>query len=181
MIFPTNDKILVRVDMSQKDTMTLNGVTVSTAILFEKNYREKSPVVACVVEGNEWVKENDILLCHHNLFYDPSPHYLYDDLFTIPANKLLFAVVGSKGLTPIYGNILCERVDKPSLLLVPEERREKYTDRVKVVNGGYTPYKPGDLLFTRPYSFYEIVYILNGIERRIHKCHEDMVCGILRK
>jgi hypothetical protein len=178
---PVNDKIIVRVDMNQKEAMTVGGVTVRCANSWNHNYREKSPVVACVVEGNEWVKENDILLCHHNLFYHPSPYYLYDDLFSIPASNVLFAIVTPEGkLKPIYGNIICERVEIPTPLPLPPEQRKTYINRAKVIEPGYTHYNKGELIFHRPNAGYDIVYIWNGIETVVTKVHESQVAGVVR-
>lgn len=178
---PVNMKIIVRVDMAQKDTMTVGDTTVRCANNWAVNYREKSPVVACVVEGNEWVKENDILLCHHNLFYQPSPYYLYDDLFSIPATNVLFAIVTNEGkLKPIYGNIICQRVEIPTPLPVPPDQQKTYIDRAKVINPGYTHYNKGELIFHRPNAGYDIVYMWNGTETTVTKVHADQVCGVVR-
>lgn len=154
---------------------------VSTALLFENNHREKAPTVACVVHGNQYVKEGDILLCHHNTFYTPSPHYLYDNLFSILANgNMLFAIVNADGsLTPLYGNIICERVQIPSLLPLPPEKIKTYTDRAVVRDGGFTRYKDGQLIFHRPNAGYDIVYNLNGIEKRVTKVPDWQVCGVV--
>jgi len=178
-----NDKIIVKVELDQKDGILLNGVRFHTAIKYESNYREKSPVIATVVSGNNKdIMHGDVLLCHHNLFYLPSPHYLYDNLYSIKIAPTLFAKILQDGsLLPICGNLLCERVEKQYSFEVPVENREMYLDRIKVINAGYTPYKTGQLLFTRPYSYYEIVYNFGEEEMRIHKCHESMVVAYLKK
>lgn len=178
---PCNDKITVSVNPEQKSKVKINGIPFSTALLFEKNYREKSPVLAVVVDGNNHVKRGEILLCHHNLFYLPSPYHLYGDSFSIPFSKNIFAKILSDGsLLPICGNMLCDRVDKVTNIPLPPEQREKYIDRVKVVDSGWSVYKEGQLLFTRPYSFYEIVYNFGGEEKRVHKCHSEMVIGFAK-
>jgi hypothetical protein len=176
MIHPVNNKIIVSCDLKQKDEMVIDGVTMKMATLFEKNYREKSPVIAKVVEGNEWVKEGDILLCHHNTFYQPSPYYLYDNLFSIPASNIIFAVLQKDGsLNPVYGNLICERVPVEKDMPVS---RETEINRSVVLNGGYSKYKKGQLIFHRPHAGYDIVYIWDGIENRVTKVHEDQICGI---
>jgi hypothetical protein len=180
-VTPVNKKILVSCNMRQKDTMTVGGMTVRTAIKWETNYREKSPVVCCVAEGNKILRKGQILLAHHNTFYAPSPFYLYDDLFAVPANHTLFAIIHHDGgIQPIYGNIICKRVEVPSLLPLPPEQRKTYTDRVVVVNPGNTPYKEGDLLFHRKNAAYDIVYIINNTEHRITKIHEEWIVGLDR-
>jgi hypothetical protein len=176
-----NGKILVRCDDGQKNRINIGGIEFSTAIGYEKNYREKSPVICEVVEGNEFVREGQVLLVHHNTFYLPSPYYIGDELFSIPFGSTLFAIINADGsLSPICGNLLCDRVNIPTELPVPPELQEKYIDRVVVKDGGWSIYKPNDLLFTRPHSYYEIVYNINGEEKRVHKCHKDMVCGVVK-
>lgn len=178
---PVNGKIIVKCDNEQKSSIRIGDVEFKTAMGYETNYREKSPVICEVVDGNEFVKEGQVLLVHHNTFYLPSPYHLGDDLFSIPFAKTLFAIINTDGsLAPICENILCDRVNIPSILPVPPELQEKYIDRVKVIDGGWTNYKPNDLLFTRPHSYYEIVYHLNGEEKRIHKCHSEMICGVVK-
>ena len=161
--------------------MVIGDTVLQMASLYETNYREKSPVICTVVEGNNFVKKGQFLLCHHNLFYLPSPYHLQDNLFAIPFSKVLFAIINMDGsLTPICGNLLCDRVEKPSLLPLPPEMREKYIDRVIVTDGGWSIYKPKDLLFTRPHSYYEIVYTINGEEKRVHKVDKDMVAAVIK-
>lgn len=178
---PANNKVIVRVDMAQKSTFTIGGVTVSTALRFELNYREKSPVVACVVEGNEWVKEGDIILSHHNLYYPPSPFWLYDDLFAIPATNVIFAIVDTEGgLTPVYGNVICERIPIESDHPLPPTQRKGHANKSLVINGGYTKYKQGQTIFHRPHANYDIVYIWHGVEKRVTKVHSDQICGVAK-
>lgn len=180
-MIPSNDKIIVCVNDEQKNKIKIGNIEFQTATKYETNYREKSPVIAEVVYGNEKVQSGDLLLCHHNLFYHPSPHHLYNDFFSIKFNKIIFAKIQMDGsLLPICGNLLCDRVDIETAIPLPPEQREQYTDRVVVTNPGYTQYKKGQLLFTRPYSYYEIVYVLNGVEKRVHKCDSDMVLGYLK-
>jgi hypothetical protein len=165
--------------MKQKDRITVAGITVRTALLYEVNFREKSPVVAEVIEGNKIVKAGDILLCHHNLYYPPSPFFLQDDLYAVPFAKTLFAIVGDNGeLRPICGNLICERVPVETLLPVPVEERKTHINRAKVIDPGNTPCEAGQLIFHRPNAGYDIVYNWQGIEKRVTKVHEDQVCGI---
>lgn len=178
---PVHGKIIVRCDLKQKDTFKIGDVEVSTAHKFESNFREKSPTVCCVVHGNAYVKEGDILLAHHNTFYTPSPFFLQDDLFSIPAQgNILFAIVNKDGsLTPILGNIICQRIEIPTPLPVPPELVKTYTDRAKVIDPGTTSFKKDQLLAHRPSAGYDMVYYFNGIEKRVTKVPDWQVCGIL--
>lgn len=176
---PVNGKILVRTNMAQKNTLVLGRVTMKIANLYQTNHREKEPVLAEIVQGNKILRPGRVAIFHHNTFYTPSPFYLYDDLFSVPYNKTIFGILYSDGnIRPLCGNILCDRVGVESQIPLPSEQQEKYIDRVIVTNPGDTRYKVGQLLFTRPYAYYEIVYNIDGKEFRVHKIHEEMVVGM---
>lgn len=176
-----NDRILVRVDMRQKNEMVIGGVKCKTALKYEANYREKSPVIAQVIEGNKWLKENDAILCHHNHFYPPSPYFVQDDLYSIPANHTIFAILNPDGsVNPVYGNVIAERIPIETTLPLPPELRKYYADRGKIVDGGWTKYKIGDLVFTRPSAPYDIVYIFGDVEKRITKIDSQMICAVVK-
>lgn len=179
-MIPANNKIIVRVEMKQKESMTIGGISISCARKYQLNNREKAPVIACVVKGNKVIKQGDVVLCHHNHFYAPSPYFLEDDLFAVPFNKTLFAIVDTKGqLRPICGNIICERVEVETEILLPADQRKTHINRVRVIDAGNLPYKAGQLLFHRPNAGYDIVYIYNSVEYRVTKISSDMVCGVI--
>jgi hypothetical protein len=174
-----NDKIIVRVDMAQKDAMTIGGVKFKMAPLFNKNYREKSPVIAEVVNGNQFLRSGQIVVFHHNMFYHPSPHFLYQDLYSIPFGKTAFGILDIEGgLTPLCGNILCNRLEVETTLPLPPEQRTLYKDRVLVTNPGWTRYKAGQLLFCTPSAMYEIVYTVDSKEFRTHKVYQEFIVGV---
>lgn len=176
----TNNRVLVRVDLAQKNTMMIGDVKCLTATKYETNYREKSPVIAQVVDANDRLNKGDFLLCHHNHFYGNSPYFLQDDLYSIPANHTIFAILRPSGeLTPVYGNVLAAKVEVESVLPVPPEFREFHKDRGLILDGGWTKFKPGDMVFTRPSAIYEIVFIYGEIERRICKINSEMICAVI--
>jgi hypothetical protein len=178
----TDGRILVRVDMVQKDTMKIGEVLFRCAPKYETNYREKSPVIAQVVDATDRLNEGDFLLCHHNHFYTPSPYHLQDDLYSIPANHTIFAILRPSGeLSPVYGNVLASKVEIASLLPIPPEFREYHKDRGLILDGGWTEFQPGDLVFTRPSAIYEIVYNFGLIEHRICKINSEMICAVVEK
>lgn len=172
-----NNRILVKVNMEQKNSMMVGGIMLSTAIKFETNYREKSPVLAEVIEGNAKLTKGTIICVHHNHFYSPSPYQLEGDLFSIPFNKTIFATVNKNGnLSAVCGNVLGERVERKSLLHV---ERSFYIDRILLKDKGWTSYKNGSTIICRPNAPYDIVYNWNGVERRVTKVDSDQICGIL--
>lgn len=177
----TNNKIIVSVNMKQKDTMKIGDIEVSCAQKYEVNYRHKSPVIAKIESGNKHLRDGSIIVCHHNHFYHPSPYYLYDNLFSIPFNKTIFAIIDNEGfLKPVCGNIIGNRVDIKTIIPLPPEQRKKHTDRIIITDAGWTNYKEGDLIFTRPSAPYDIIYHWNGEQRVIIKVSDDMVCGVIQ-
>lgn len=179
---PVNNKILVRVNLKQKDTMLIDGIQLSTATKFESNFREKSPVIAEVVSGNSLLKKGDIIVTHHNHFYEPSPYHLQLDLYSIPFNRTIFAKVSKNGkLSAMCGNIIGERVPIKTEFEQPVEHQKKYVDRLLITDRGDTSYKNGTTIICRPNAPYDIVLNWNGVEKRITKVPSDQVVGILLK
>ncbi len=176
-----NQKVLVRVNLSQKDYMEVGGTVIKTALNFDFNYRRRSPVVGQFAESNKLFKEGDLAIFHHNHFYPPSPYFIQDDLFSVPMTKAIFGVLDSNGeMTPVMRNMAVSLIPVPSLMELPPDLQTTYINRYKIEDAGWTTYKKGQIIFTRPNSGYEIVYTWNNIEKRIIKISEDMVCGVVK-
>jgi len=181
MIKPVNGKLLVSVDMRQKDTATIGGIKVVVGQSFETNYREKSPVIAKVEQGNDYIRTGSVIICHHNHFMPPSPYLLYSNLFSIPANHTIFAILHEDGsLKAVYGNVLGERVTVPTLLPVGPDKQEKYKDRIIISDPGDTKYKAGQLIFTKFSAPYDVVYNFGGEVIRKTKVNSEMIVGVLK-
>lgn len=179
-MIPVNERVIVRVDMGQKDFMLMGETKVMMAQKYETNYRHKAPVIAEVVNGNEILIQGCYLLCHHNHFHLPSPYHLQDDLYSIPANHTIFAVLHPDGeLFPVYGNVLACKVEVETVVPVSPEYRTFHKDRGLILNGGWTKFRPGDLVFTRPSAIYEIVYIFGEVEKRVCKINSEMICAVV--
>ncbi len=177
----TNGKVLVRVDMEQKNAMKIGDVVCKTANNFGTNYRERSPVIGVFDEGTEYFDKGDFALFHHNHFYHPSPYYLQDDLYSVPLNKTIFGLLNhNREMTPLFGNMICKKIPIPTALPLPPDEQKFYNDQYEIVDSGWTIYKTGDIIFTRPHSGYEIVYIFDKEEKRVIKVDSEMVCGILK-
>ncbi len=175
-----NKKILVRCNLEQKDYMDIAGNTLKCAQNYNPNYRERSPVIAVAEETVGGIAKGDVILAHHNHFYGNSPYWLKDDLFSIPCNKTIFAIIGKDGYPkPVNGNIICKKVDIETEIELPPEERKQYIDRAIVLTNGFG-FNKGQLIFVKPYSPYEIVYIYNNIENRVVKVDSDMILGVLK-
>jgi len=173
-----NNRIIVRVDMAQKNRMKIGDIWVQSALLYNSNYREKSPVIAEVISGNHKLKEGMFICCHHNHFYHPSPYFLQDDLYSIPFNKTIFGFFKENGeLIPVCDNVFGSRIEIPSTIPLPPEMVQKYNNKITCTNGHDTKYKKGETIFTRPNAPYDIVYNWDGNEIVVTKVSEDMIVG----
>lgn len=178
-MIPVNNKVLLECDPFQKEQALIGENLFRCANLFETNYRYKSPTIAKVVEGNQYLLEGDVLLCHHNLFYQPSPYFIQDNLFSVPFSKVLFAKILSDGsLQAICGNLLGNKIVKETFLPLPPERQEFYNDRFIINDAGWTRFKKGQTIYARPSSCYDIIYHLNGVQKSVTKISEDMIIGV---
>lgn len=176
----THDRLLVRVNLKQKDEIKVGGMTLKLAHEFEKNYRERSPVLAEVVQGNKQIRNGSIIVCHHNHFNYPSPYFLQDDLYSIPFKKTIFGVFDSEGnMSPVCGNIFCEYMYAASEFLLPEESRKPLISQYKVVDPGDSGFVKGEIIFTRPHAGYQIVYHWSQLEKRVVKVDKEQICGFL--
>lgn len=176
-----NDRVVVRVNMRQKNEMMIGDIKVRTALKYENNGREKSPVIAEVISGNRWLKKGEMLLCHHNHFYPPSPYFLQDDQYSIPTNHTIFAILNPDGTAkPVYWNVLVEKIPIETPFPLPPELRKYHANRGRIIDGGWTKYKVGDLVLSRPSACYDIVYIFGDIETRITKINSEMVCAVVK-
>lgn len=178
MIKPVQNKIIVRVNQDQKNEAVIGGKVLSMAREYGANYREKSPVLAELVEGGE---PGTILLCHHNMFQGEfCPYWLRDDLYSIPFKPETVFVSIDKNGDPqtIGGNIACERVMIESTLALPAEMQMPYLDRVRILSAGHG-FKGGELAFVITMSMYHIHYTLDGIDRQICKVYKDDILGFV--
>ncbi len=181
MTFPVNNKIIVSVNMKQKDEAVIAGIKIKMGLKFDNNHREKSPVIAKVEQGNGYLKPGELIVTHHNHFYHPSPYFLYDCYYSIPINHTIFAILHEDGsLTPTYGNILGERIDVESTIMLPPESRMQHKDRIRITQSSNPNYSPGQLVFTRPSAPYDIVYNFGGVIKRVTKIWDQMICGALK-
>lgn len=174
-------RLIVSVDLLQKREGVINGVKFAFGKKYNHNFRESSPVVAIVKESSVKFKEGDSIVCHHNHFYGDSPYHMGDDLYSIPINKSIFAKISNDGyLQPVCGNLICERIDKKSLLDLPPMVRKTHNDRVRVLvaTDGFSE---GEEIFTELQADYEIVYNWGGEERRAIKVFKEEVVAVLKK
>ncbi len=174
-----NNKILVKVDSNQKNEAIIGGNKLMMGKLYTTNNREKNPVIAKVISGNEEVNGEHILVHHNIISGEHCPYHLQDGFYSIPYKETtVFAKIDDEGnAQPICGNIISERIKIPTEIPVPPEYEKVYLDRCKVITDGYG-YKKGQIVFVIPYSCYEICFTWNSIERRIIKIYRDDILAV---
>lgn len=179
---PAGGKVFVRVDRGQKGEILLGGKKLQTALKFATNYREKSPVMATVLQDVKTLKAGTPIVVHHNRFHEHSQYQVTEDTYCIPFNESIFFRIDENGDPhSLCNNIICERIPKPEgVLVTPASFKKNYTDRVKVLSNGYG-YKKGQEIYTRIMADYEVIYNWNGQERRVIKVYKDDITAILLK
>jgi len=176
---PCSQKILVRVNAGQKEEAFIGGKLFLMAKNYGVNYREKSPVLAEVIQGHGL--EGNYLLCHHNMFQgDACPNHLNDDLYSIPfSHETVFVKIDTSGNPQtILGNIACERIMLESTVELPPDMQKPYIDRVRVISAG-NGYSEGQFIFVVNYSPYHICYTVDGVEKQICKVYKDDIIGFV--
>lgn len=177
---PPKGKIVVSVNPSQKDEAVIGGNILKTGKAYNENFRERNPVVAKVEVGNKEIPTGSFIVCNYNYFDLESPLNVMDNLYSIPVNEEIFAIVNQDGsLTPVCGNLLVSRVDKEYTLdMPPELKKPKINMGMVASNADY--WKRGMVIFWLPYSDYEICYNWNGQDKRAIKIHESEITGYLK-
>lgn len=172
-----NSKIIVSVDFSQKEKISVAGNDFLLGKQYSHNGREKNPVVCKVIDGNGHIKNGTFLLVHHNRFGEYSAHYLGDNLYSLAYNSSIFAKIDSEGnAIGLCGNILVDYLYEEYAIPVPAHLKKPNKFKYKVINKGFG-YKKGQIVFAYEFADYEIVYVFNGKERRVVKLAQNDIVG----
>ncbi len=176
----TNNSIVVSVNITQKDEAMIGGNLLKTAKGYNENFRERNPVIAHVEKGCEDIPAGSWIVCNYSYFDLDSPLHLYDNLYSIPIDEEIFAIINEDGsLTPVMGNVLVQRITKETKIDLPEELKNPYTNRgilltdTKII-------KKGKYIFWLQMADYEIVYSWNNVEKREIKVHINEIVGYLK-
>jgi len=172
-----NDKIIVSVDFSQKEKISVGGSEMLLAKSYSHNRRESMPVLCKVVDGNGKVPRETMLLVHHNRFGENSPHSLGDNLYSLAYNESIFARLDKDGnAIGLCGNVIVEYIYPEYSVSVPAHLRQPHKFKYKVLNTGFG-YKKNQKVFAYEFSDYVIVYVFNGEEKRVVKLKSSDIVG----
>ena len=176
-MIPANDKIIVSVDYSQKESTEIFGSTILLAKEFSENRRESMPVMCTTMFPHQTIPCGTHLLVHHNRFDIHSPHHLGGNQYSLAINDAIFASVDEDGNAhQMGGNIIVEYFFDNKSELLPDHLKKPNKYKYKVVNNGYG-FKKGQYIFCYEFSNYEIIYNFKGIERRIIKVKQSDIVG----
>jgi hypothetical protein len=178
---PKKNFIVVQVSLDQKESIKIGDVNFQLVPKFTTNFREKNPVVGVVIDGNGVIKKGTILICHHNFFRDDSPYRIYDNYFSIPIGRQIFLNIDENGEPHgMFGNILAERIEQAHFLETPASYKKNYNDRVIVLENGEGLLK-GEEILTKVMADYEVVYIFNGIQKRLIRVFNEDIVAVIEK
>lgn len=174
------NSIIVYIAPDQKEKYLLGESIIKAGKRYSINYRERTPVVAQIIEGLGELKTGKSIITSYTHFGEDSPYLLYDNTYSIPVDELILAFIEDDGsLNPVCGNLIVDRVPIKTTFLLPDELQKFHNDRGVVVNGNGI-FKKGDYLLFLKFSDYEIVYTWNNEERRAIKIYKDEIVGILK-
>jgi len=177
---PIKGSILVRVWADQKKDALIGDTVLKTGKNYNENFRERNPVVAYVEQGGEEIPTGVWVVCNYSHFDLESPLHLTDELYAIPIDSEIYAIVNEDGsLKPVMGNILVERITKDSIIELPEELKKPYLDRGVILTDTET-IKKGSFIFWLKMADYEICYTWKGEEKRALKIHQSEITGYLK-
>ena len=173
--------LLVSINPNEKSEVFIGGSAMLSGKQYSDNFREKTPVVAKVLQNSTPFKEGQYIITNYTHFDIESPYLVEDNIYAIPNDELILAIIDDEGdLIPVNGNIICENVKIKTSLELPEDLIKEHDDRGNVIRGT-SGYKKGDFIFWLPFSNYEIVYTWKGIEKRAIKVYKDEVVGIYKQ
>lgn len=174
------NSIIVYISPDQKEKYLLGESIIKAGKKYSINYRERTPVVAQIVEGLGELKTGKSIVTSYTHFGEDSPYLLYDNTYSIPVDELILAFIEDDGsLNPVCGNLIVDRVPIKTTFLLPDELQKFHNDRGIVVKGNGV-FKKGDFLLFLRFSDYEIVYTWKDEERRAIKIYKDEIVGILK-
>lgn len=177
---PVRGSILVRVYLDQKKESVIGNTSLKTGKTYNENFRERNPVVAYVEQGCDEIPTHSWIVCNYSHFDLESPLHLTDELYAIPIDSEIYAIINDDGsLVPVMGNVLVERITKDSVIELPEELKKPHMDRGLLLTQTEN-IRAGSFIFWLKMADYEICYTWRGGELRSLKIHQSEITGYLK-
>lgn len=176
-----NNHILVRVDPEQKVEMKVGEIRLMTAQRYNENHRERSPVMAEVLEGNDKIPTGSWLICSYTHFDKESYYYIWDDLYSIPVDEMIFAIIAEDGsLDPVMDNIFVDRKWPTFVLEVPRYYVKPLFNQGYVAKTG-CGFEKGQEILWLDMADHEIIYYWKGEYRTAIKVEKAEIVGFVKK
>lgn len=176
-IKPLKNCIIVSCNPNQKDEAVIGGNILKTGKNYNENFRERNPVVAFVKSGTKEIPTQSYIICNYSHFDLESPFEFSQNLYSIPVNEEIYAIVNKDGsLTPVCGNVIVEQVTKETKIDLPKELKKAHVNQGIAKTGEFKD----KYIFWLPFANYEIVYTWNSEEKRAIKIHHTEITGYLK-
>lgn len=171
-------RFLVKFDVSQKEVIQYNSLRlyIPNRVDLNSNERETQPTMAEVVYSPiEGIKEGDFLLFQHTILNNRA--FIVEkngDIITsaIPSDgsELIYGKLDNFGnLIPLFGNTIIERIyeNEVSKIIITPEAYKKHEINFARCLLSYDNIPCGATVYYYKYSDYELIYNINGIEKKV--------------
>lgn len=189
-MIPLNNKILVAVDLTQKeqyDYELAEGIDIVMRQDYGFDNKVAKPVLARVVKstkGYEMLQQGDMVLCHHNTFVmEQYPGYMLGSLEEKDSNGHNLFVIDPSMIylkfdpytlhaSPLPGNMIVERVEKKidTFLIIPDSAKKTDPNIFKVIEPG-----PGCDIEAG-----EIIYCYKHSDVEVHFNYQKKIFKVIR-
>jgi co-chaperonin GroES (HSP10) len=172
---PIGNKILIKADREQKSKMrygTLELYMPPNRDKLSENGRETNPVVAEVISGKGF-EGGEMIVLHHNiisnlaLLVEKKDNY---NIMAIPVDRWIIGKLDADGnIIPLNGNLTIKRKEEKLqsiFIIIPDGVGKKDNNVGTVINSSLNAVPVGSQVLFHTYSDYEVVYFVNGQERR---------------
>jgi co-chaperonin GroES (HSP10) len=198
---PLNHKILVAVDLTQKeeyDYQLAEGIDIVMRQDYGFDNKVAKPVLARVVQSAPGyaLQPGDAVLCHHNTFVmEQYPGYMLGSLeekdeyghslFVIDPSMIYLKLdTDTQQVQPLPGNLIVERVEKKidTFLIVPDSAKKTDPNIFRVIQAGpeCDSVQNGDIIFCYKHSDIEVHFNYNKKIYKVIRVRYTDVLGIVQ-
>lgn len=179
-IEPGEGRILLEFDLDQKDSMvfgTLKLYLPNKADVNE-NMREGYPTVATVLHGGETeLQKGDTIVLEHTCLENTGQwveHIGSHVITSIPIDSdiTIYGKLDENGdVVPLFNNYVCKRIEeceRSSIIITPDVYKKVQSNKGNVIAvPPNNDIELGSTVIYYKYSDYELVYFVNGVERKV--------------
>lgn len=184
-------RIIVKFDLYQKERLIYGSLKlyIPNRVELNSNERETQPNIAEVIYSEyEDIKKGDLLVFNHTVLNNRAFIIEKDNdivISVIPPSEfdLIYGKLDSDGdIIPIFGNIVIERFyqkELSSIIITPDAYKKHEKTFGKCLKSSNENIRPNSTVYYYVYSDYELVYNVNGREKRTIVVKKDDIVGSL--